>query len=108
MKLEEMNVKQTAFLQNSFVSQKVYHNTLVYGVIIERKEDIIKVSFPESGSAKSFVIHHKFINRPVFDNDKEVISAFSEFADRRQSIIQLKQERLRLEKQRATLMLTSS
>ncbi len=107
-KLEEMNEKQAAFLLNSYVSQKVHHSTYGEGVIVEQKEDIIKVSFPESGLVKAFVIHHKFVNRPVFENDEGVITAFSEFADRRQSIVQLKQERIRLEKQRAALTLTSS
>ena len=104
-KLEELKGKQTAFLQNSFVSQKVYHKTFGEGVIIEQKEDIIKVSFPESGNVKSFVIHRKFVNRPVFEDDEEAISKFSEFADLRQSMIHLKQERIRLEKQRKELML---
>lgn len=107
-KLEEMNEKQAAFLQNAYVSQKVHHNTYGEGVIVEQKEDIIKVSFTESGLVKAFVIHHEFVNRPVFENDEEVITAFSEFADRRQNIVQLKQERIRLEKQRAALTLTSS
>ena len=107
-KLEEMKEKQTAFLQNSFVSQKVHHNTYGEGVIVEQKEDIIKVSFAECGLTKSFIIHQKFVNRPVFENDAEVISAFSEFADRRQEMIQLKQEHIRMEKQRSALMLTSS
>lgn len=102
-KLEEMNTKQTAFLQTTYISQKVHHKTFGEGVIVEQKEDIIKVSFPESGLTKAFVIHQKFVNRPVFDNDEEVIAAFSEFADRRQSINHLKQERIRLEKQIAEL-----
>ena len=104
-KLEELKGKQTAFLQNSFVSQKVYHKTFGEGVIIEQKEDIIKVSFPESGNIKSFAIHRKFANRPTFDNDAEAITAFSEFADLRQSMIYLKQERIRMEKQRNKLEL---
>jgi len=107
-RLEEMKEKQEAFLQTSFVSRKVHHNTYGEGIILEQKEDIIKVSFAESGLTKSFVIHQKFVNRPVFENDAEVIAAFSEFADRRQEIIQLKQEHIRMEKQRSALMLTSS
>ena len=108
VKLEELKGKQAAFLQYSFVSQKVRHNTYGEGVIVEQNEDIIKVSFTECGITKSFIIHQKFVNRPIFEKDAEVITAFSEFADRRQSIVQLKKERIRLEKQRAALTLTSS
>jgi len=99
--LEEMNAKQTEFLQTSYISQKVHHQAFGEGIIIEQKEDIIRVSFTEQGLTKAFVIHRKFTNRPVFENDDEVISAFSDFADRRLAINHLKQERIRLEKQRA-------
>ena len=103
-RLEELNEKQAVFLQNSFVSQTVNHRTFGEGVIEEQKEDIIKVSFAESGLVKSFVIHQKFANRPVFENDEEAITAFSEYADRRMSINHMKQEKARLEKQRAQLI----
>ena len=103
-RLEELNEKQAVFLQNSFVSQTVNHRTFGEGVIVEQKEDIIKVSFAESGLVKSFVIHQKFANRPVFENDEEAITAFSEYADRRMSINHMKQEKARLEKQRAQLI----
>jgi len=102
-KLEELKGKQATFLQYSFVSQKVRHNTYGEGVIVEQNEDIIKVSFAECGLTKSFIIHQKFANRPVFINDEEAIIAFSEFADRRLFINHLKRERLRLEKQRSLL-----
>ena len=104
-KLDELTEKQSAFLQNSYVSQKVHQKTFGDGVVVEQKEDILKVSFAESGVQKAFVIHRKFVNRPVFENDQEVITAFSEFADCRQAIIHLKQERARIEKQRKELMI---
>lgn len=106
--LEELNARQTTFLQNSYVSQKVHHRIYGDGIVVEQKEDILKVSFPKTDTTRSFVIHGKFVNRPVFDNDEEVIAAFSEFADRRQTIMHLKQERMRMEKQRAALMLSDS
>ena len=102
-KLEEMTAQQEEFLQKSYVSQKVSHKTFGEGVIVEQKEDIIKVSFAESGLTKAFVIHHKFTNRPIFEQDEETITAFSDFADRRLLINHMKQERIRLEKQRTEL-----
>lgn len=102
--LEDLYAKQELFLQTSYVSQKVQHKVFGEGVIVEQKEDIIKVSFFKTGVQKAFVMHRKFTNRPIFENDQETITAFSEFADRRLSITHLEQEKIRLEQQRAELI----
>lgn len=107
-KLEALHAMQTAFLESSYVSQKVHDKTFGEGVILEQKEDIIKVSFPESNTVKFFVIHRKFRNHPVFENDGEAVAACSDFADRRQNIALLQQERITLEKQLAALELIST
>jgi len=104
VKLKDMLVKQEAFLQISYVSMAVRHNTYGEGIITEQNEDIVKVNFPNTGFTKTFVIHRKFTNRPTFEQDEETITAFSEYADRRLAINHLKQEKIRLEKQRAEML----
>ena len=103
-KLSEMSNEQEQFLQGSYVSQKVQHPSFGEGTITEQKEDMITVSFSKAGLVKAFLIHRKYANRPQFEKDEETITAFSDFVDRRLSINHMKQEKARLEKQRAELI----
>lgn len=103
-KLAEMSKEQEQFLQGSYVSQKVQHPSFGEGTIIEQKEDMITVSFQKSGLIKAFLIHRKYTNRPQFEKDEEIITAFSDFVDRRLTINHMEQERIRLEKQRVELI----
>ena len=104
MKLAEMSKEQEQFLQGSYVSQKVQHPSFGEGTIIEQKEDMITVSFSKDGVIKAFLIHRKYTNRPHFEKDDEIITAFSDFVDRRLSINHMKQEKARLEKQKSQLI----
>lgn len=103
-KLAEMSKEQEQFLQYSYTSQKVKHPSFGEGTIIEQKEDMITVSFSKDCFVKAFLIHRKYTNRPQFEKDEETIASFSDFADRRLSIKHMKQEKIRLEKQRAELL----
>ena len=104
MKLAEMSKEQEQFLKGSYVSQKVQHPSFGEGTVTSQKEDMITVSFSKDGLIKAFLIHRKYTNRPHFEKDDEIITAFSDFVDRRLSINHMKQEKARLEKQRAELI----
>ncbi|MBQ7001825.1 MAG: hypothetical protein IJN67_12450 [Oscillospiraceae bacterium] len=103
-KIAELNKEQEPFLQNTYVSQRVQHPAFGEGVITGQQEDMITVSFSKDGLTKSFLIHRKYTSRPTFEKDEEAVTAFSDFADRKVTINQMKQERIRLENQRAALL----
>ena len=103
-KLADMSKEQEQFLQGSYVSQKVQHPSFGEGTIISQNEDMITVSFSKDGLVKAFLIHRKYTNRPQFEKDEETITAFSDFVDRRLTINHMKQEKARLEKQKAELL----
>ena len=61
-----------------------------------QKENTIKVRFPE-GLEKSFIIHTKFPARPTFEDDEQVVEAFTEY-DRLTREIQGLKKLLEIEK----------
>lgn len=103
-KLEALNAKQAAFLERSYVSRKVWHKTFGEGIVVKQREDVLTIHFEGCDLTKSFVIHEKYMNRPCFEDDDEVIADFTEYGNTRQTVIQLRQEKARLEKKRAVLL----
>ena len=60
-----------------------------YGVsiVIEQNADKIKVKF--DSAEKSFVLNAKYLSRPTFENDDEIIAIFTEYADNKEKIKKL-------------------
>lgn len=75
---------------------RVTHKQYGTGIVIAQKENTIKVRFPE-GLEKSFIIHTKFPARPTFEDDEQVVEAFTEY-DRLTREIQGLKKLLEIEK----------
>lgn len=57
------------------------------GIVIEQNVDTIKVRF--ENIEKSFVLNAKFLSRPKFENDEEIIAIFTNYADNMENIKKL-------------------
>ena len=80
----------------SLLNVQVTHKQYGTGVVVAQKDNTIKVRFPE-GLEKSFMIHAKFTARPTFEDDAQIVAAFTEF-DRLTKEIQMLQKQLALAK----------
>lgn len=80
----------------SLLNVQVTHKQYGIGVVIAQNDNTIKVRFPDD-LEKSFMIHAKFAARPTFEDDEQVVSAFTEF-DRLVKEIQMLQKQLDLAK----------
>lgn len=62
----------------SLLNVQVTHKQYGTGVVIAQNDNTIKVRFPDD-LEKSFMIHAKFAARPTFEDDEQVVAAFTEF-----------------------------
>jgi len=67
-----------ARISRSLVGVQVTMNQLGKGTVIEQDMNRIKVAF--EGIEKSYILDKKFMARPRFDNDEDVVSAFTVYA----------------------------
>ena len=80
----------------SLVGVQVTMNQLGKGTVIEQDMNRIKVAF--EGLEKTYILDKKFIARPKFENDEEVVSAFTVYARARERISFLETQIASLEK----------
>ena len=80
----------------SLVGVQVTINQLGKGTVIEQNMNRIKVAF--EGVEKAYILDKKLIARPKFDNDEEVVSAFTVYARARERISFLESQISALEK----------
>ena len=80
----------------SLVGVQVTMSQLGKGTVIEQDMNRIKVAF--EGLEKTYILDKKFIARPKFENDEEVVSAFTVYARARERISFLETQIASLEK----------
>lgn len=84
-KLETLVEKYTPI---SLLNVEVFHYKYGKGIIIAQEINKINIRF--DAGEKMFVIHKKYLSRPTFENDKEIVEALSEYQDIYQNIEKLK------------------
>lgn len=80
----------------SLLNVQVTHKQYGTGVVIAQKDNTIKVRFPDD-LEKSFIIHARYAARPTFEDDEQIVAAFTEF-ERLNKEIQTLQKQLDLAK----------
>ena len=60
------------------------------GTVIEQDINMVKVRF--AGVEKSYILDEKYVARPRFEDDEEIVSAFTEYGRTLEKINQLKRE----------------
>lgn len=78
----------------SLLNVEVLHKSYGAGIIVKQKLNQVTIKF--ENVEKNFVIHKKYAMRPTFENDAEVIEAFTTYADTMDRIESLKRELLRI------------
>ena len=78
----------------SLIDVEVSHAKYGAGVIIRQNVNQVTIAFGDL--EKVFVIHKKFMMRPVFENDSEVVEAFTAYSDTLDRIDRLRTERDKL------------
>ena len=94
--IQAKDIELDKFRSISLLNVRVTHKQYGTGIVIAQKENTIKVRFPE-GLEKSFIIHTKFSARPTFEDDEQVVEAFTEY-DRLTREIQGLKKLLEIEK----------
>lgn len=74
----------------SLLNVQVQHKQYGTGIVIAQKTPTITVQF--EGVAKSFIINKKFPARPTFEDDAEIVAAFTEFDDLSRRLVVLQQQ----------------
>ena len=60
------------------------------GTVVAQEINNITVSF--GGMEKSYILDKKYIARPRFENDEEIISVFTEYGQKQEQIKRLKRD----------------
>ncbi len=92
--IRKLECRAEVFAGISLINVQVHQADLGTGVIIEQNVNKIKVRY--SDCEKSYFINRKYINRPVFENDKETVDAFTEYDEIIEQIEMLKAKLSRL------------
>ena len=92
--IRELELSIEPFKDISLLNVEVYHKTYGVGIIV--KQNINQVTIKFENEEKIFSIHKKFSKRPTFENDDEVVEAFTTYADSVSKIEKLEQELKRI------------
>lgn len=88
--IHELEVSLEPYESISLLNVEVFQTKYGKGIIIEHENERIKVKFEDE--EKSFIINRRFAMRPTFENDKEIVDAYTEYADIVMKIERLKRE----------------
>ena len=78
------------FVDISLIGVQVTAPNYGVGIVIEQDVNKIKVRFAEI--EKSFILDKKYISRPRFEDDEEIVSAFTEYGQAQEQIERLRRE----------------
>lgn len=92
--ISELQLQLETYSSISLVNVKVVSDDYGEGSIIEQKGSQISVQFKDC--TKSFIIDKKYIKRPTFENNDEIVEAFTEYN-------RLADEIQKLERQKANI-----
>ena len=78
------------FIDISLIGVQVTTAQYGVGIVIEQDVNKIKVRFAEV--EKSFILDKKYFSRPCFEDDDEIVSAFTEYGQAQEQIKRLQRE----------------
>lgn len=88
--IRELEMSIEPYKDISLLNVEVFHKVYGTGIITNQIVDRVTIQF--GNTEKSFCIHKKFAMRPTFENDKEVVEAFTVYADTTAKIENLKRQ----------------
>ena len=93
-RIRDLELSIEPYRDISLINVEVTHNRYGTGVILKQNINQVTVRFGDG--EKTFIIHKKYSMRPTFENDTEVVEAFTKYADAVNEIKRLQKERERL------------
>ena len=85
--ISQLELKCSDVDEISLINVQVTSKQYGVGIVVEQNADKIKVKF--NSAEKSFVLNAKYLSRPTFENDDEIIAIFTEYADNKERIKKL-------------------
>lgn len=76
--IQELEVDLDAYRELDLVGTEVYHKQYGKGTVISQKDCCVQVSFGDL--EKGFEINRKYIHRPKFEDDAQIVDAFTAFS----------------------------
>ena len=92
--ISKLECRAEVFKGISLINVQVYQAGLGNGIIVEQDVNKIKVRY--SDCEKTYFINRKYFSRPVFEDDKETVDAFTEYDEIMEQIKMLKDKLKRL------------
>ena len=89
-KIRELELCIEPYTEISLLNVEVSHSKYGDGIIVGQNANRIMIRFADT--EKVFVIHKKYAMRPTFENDAEVVEAFTIYADTMDEIENLKRQ----------------
>ncbi len=85
--IAELEKQCAEYAEISLLNVQITSNQYGIGIVIGHNANTIKVKFAET--ERSFVLNKKYTVRPHFENDEEIVTIFTEYADKKERISKL-------------------
>ena len=76
--------------EERFIGVEVTAKPYGIGTVVAQDINNIRVSF--GGTEKSYILDRRYVARPRFENDEEIISVFTEYGQKQEHIKRLRRE----------------
>ena len=88
--ITELEIGCAEYSDISLIGVEVTANNYGVGTVIEQDVNKVKVRFAET--EKTFILDKKYSSRPRFENDEDIVSAFTEYGQIQEQIKRLQRE----------------
>ncbi len=92
--ISELEIKTAEYADISLLNVQVYQNQYGNGIVIE--QDINKLTIRFADCSRVFVINRNYLGRPKFEDDKDIVDAFTEYDEICKRVRALKEQLKRL------------
>ena len=75
--INKLECRAEVFKGISLINVQVHQSGLGNGIVVEQNVNKVKVRYNDC--EKTYFINRKYFNRPVFEDDKEIVDAFTEY-----------------------------
>ena len=88
--ITDLEISCAEYTDISLIGVEVTANNYGVGTVIEQDVNKVKVHFAET--EKTFILDKKYSSRPRFENDEDIVSAFTEYGQIQEQIKRLQRE----------------
>lgn len=94
--IDELEMKMAPCLEIDLIGVQVFDKTTgAVGTIISQNINMVKVNYEDS--EKTYIINKQYVSRPRFEDDEDIVEAFTEYANMKEKVDALRRELKRLQ-----------